>query len=114
MLNHIENFYHSLEEPNKSCFLALRQVILNHHEDITEAWKWKLPFFLFKKKTFCYIWIDKKTQHPYIGIVRADRFEHPMLIQGDRKKMKVLPVHPQEDLPIQVIEEILSLAQAQY
>ena len=39
MINDLEDFYSEQEEPLKSCYLALRSIILKYHPDITEAWK---------------------------------------------------------------------------
>jgi len=90
MLREIDNFYLLQNEPAKSCLHALRQYILAFDEKITEAWKYKMPLFCYKRKMFCYIWLDKKTRQPYRGIVQGTLIEHPLLIQGERTKMKIL------------------------
>ncbi|MCF6352841.1 MAG: DUF1801 domain-containing protein [Cyclobacteriaceae bacterium] len=69
---------------------ALRAHILAFDPQIIEAWKYRLPFFLYKKKMFCYFWADKKTGLPYIGIVEGRNIDHPMLEQGNRKRMKII------------------------
>ena len=109
MIKDLDNFYLEKEEPIKSCMLALRDIIMSLDENITTSWKYKLPFFCYKKKMFCYLWIDKKTKFPYIGIVEGQRIEHFALYQGNRKRMKVLHVNPNEDFP-DYIEEILNEA----
>ncbi len=114
MLNALNQFYLQQKEPNKSCYLALRDVILGLSEEITPEWKYKLPFFYYKGKMFCYLWQDKKTHEPYIGIVRAQGLELDYLIQGNRKRMKILPIPANEDLPIEKIREALLLAMQQY
>ncbi len=73
---------------------------------MTEEWKYSLPFFYYNKKPFCYLYRDKKTGSPYIGFNRANQIEHPMLDQGDRKKMKVLHINPHEDLPVDSLADI--------
>lgn len=110
MLGAIDRFYLEKEEPVKSCLLALREIVLNLDENITTSWKYKLPFFCYKGKMFCYFWIDKKTKEPYIGIVEGNRIEDPALEQGDRKRMKILRVDPNEDFSIETIELILNQA----
>ena len=79
MINQLELFYLQQPEPNQSYMLALRQYILDSNNDFHEKWKWKIPFFYYKKKPFCYIWKNAKTQQPYLGIVKADLFDHPLL-----------------------------------
>ncbi len=114
MISDLDLFYEKQIEPNKSCFLALRAIILNLDKDISEAYKYKLPFFLYKNKMFCYLWQDKKTTHPYIGVVKGDLIHHPLLEQGDRKKMKVFSVNPNEDIAIDTLTSILQEAMTHY
>jgi len=110
MLKDIENFYHLKEEPVRSCLLALRAIILNKSPEITEAWKYKLPFFSFRGKMFCYLWVQRATGHPYIGIVEGIRIQHPLLIQEKRARMKILLLNPDEDIPVATIDQILNEA----
>jgi len=110
MLGAIDGFYLEKEEPVKSCLLALKEIIINLDENISTAWKYKVPFFCYKGKMFCYLWIDKKTKEPYIGVVEGNRIEHPSLEQGNRKRMKIMRVNPNEDFPVETIELILNQA----
>lgn len=90
--------------------LTLRDIILAFDSRISEAWKYRMPFFCIGKKMFCYLWIDKVTKQPYIGIVEGGRIDHPMLEQGSRARMKILRVKSEEDLPIESIHEVLKKA----
>lgn len=110
----LDQFYLNLEEPQKSCFMALRDIILSLDDAVTPEWKYKLPFFYYKGKMFCYLWKDKKTGFPYIGITKGEFLNHPSLILGDRKKMKVLPINPNEDIPHALVVEILHEAMGCY
>jgi len=110
MLNEIDNFYLLSNEPNKSCFLALRDIILGLDKEIKPAWKYKVPFFIYKGKNLCYLWKDKKTSQPYIGIVAGNKIDHPALVQGNRTRMKILRIDPNEDLPVKTIIFILKKA----
>ncbi len=110
MREELHNYYLSKEEPNKSCLLALRDIILNHDTDITETQKWGMPCFCYKKKMFCYLWTDKKTDEPYILMVEGKLLEHYALEEGNRSRMKIFRVNPNKDLPIEIIEEILQKA----
>lgn len=56
---------------------------------------------------FCYLWVDKKTQEPYILMDEGKYLTHPALETGKRARMKIFRVNPTKDLPIQVIKEIL-------
>lgn len=114
MQEELDNFYLNLEEPNHSCFLALRDIILSYHPEITAAWKYRLPFFMFRNKMFCYLWKDKKTQMPYISIAQGLHIEHPDLIQGDRKRFKLLMIDPNQDIPVETIHQIFDRTIALY
>jgi len=59
-MREIDDFYLQKEEPVKSCLIFLRNYILNYDSNITEAWKYKMPFFCYKGKMFCYLWVHKK------------------------------------------------------
>jgi Domain of unknown function (DU1801) len=114
MLREIDNWYFNQSEPNKSCYEALRIWLLGFDDDITEAWKYKVPMFLYKGKMFCYLYADKKTGQPYIGIANGGKIDHPALFQGNRKRMKVLYIDPKVDLPVAILNEILSEAKTFY
>lgn len=111
-LHEIENFYLNLSEPTRSCMLSLRDVITDYHPEITQEWKYRLPFFYLRGKMFCYLWMDKKTGHPYIGFTDGGKMSHPMLVQGDRKRMKILSIDPRVDVPIEMLYKVLDEALA--
>jgi len=106
----LQNYYLNKEEPNKSCLLALRSIILDQDKNITETIKWGMPCFCYKNKMFCYLWTDKKSDQPYILLVEGKLLDHPQLEVGDRTKMKIFRVDPNQDLPIKTIKEILHSA----
>ena len=110
MIREIDSYYLNKQEPAKSCLLALRSIILEQHENITETQKYGMPCFCFKKKVFCYLWTDKKTGEPYILMVEGKYLDHPELEAGKRSRMKIFRVDPTEDLPIITIHDILQKA----
>ena len=110
MLREIDNFYLSKEEPTKSCFLAMRKIILASDSGMTEAWKYSMPFFCYKGRMFCYLWVYKKTNQPYVGIVDGNKLDHPKLVSEKRSRMKVMVIDPDKDLPIRTINAILKMA----
>lgn len=111
MDNKIENFYISQEETNKEILLYLRKLILSlDSENISQEWKYSAPFFCYRGRMFCYFWVDKKTFQPYIGIVEGKRIDHPILEQGNRSRMKILPIDKTKDLDIEGITEVLTTA----
>lgn len=106
-MSNLTNFYLKHEEPNKSCLLALKDIILNQDTEITNEMKYGMPFFCYKGKMFCYLWVHKKHQQPYLGIVEGNRINHPDLIIEKRSRMKIMLLDPNRDLPIALIEDIL-------
>lgn len=110
MVQELHDYYLNKEEPNKSCLLVLRSIILDQDSNITETQKWGMPCFCYRKKIFCYLWTDKKTGGPYILMVEGKYLDHPQLEEGDRTRMKIFRVDPNKDLPIQTIEHILQKA----
>jgi hypothetical protein len=113
-MREIDAFYLQKAEPVKSCLIFLRNYILNYDQNITEAWKYKMPFFCYKGKMCCYLWVHKKNGLPYLGIVQGNKVDHPDLIIEDRAKMKIMLFDPNEDLPVQTITSILKMAIALY
>lgn len=114
MQSQLQDFYASKDESTQSCLFALRDIILEFNPEITETVKYGMPCFVYGKKHFCYLWTDKKSGHPYILIVEGNNIDHPSLIQGDRKRMKELPVDPGKDIPVKIIYDIFNLALTYY
>ena len=114
-LSDIDYYYEQKEEPVKSCMLAVRNWILNSNHGFTEAWKYRMPCFCYNGKAFCYLWTDKKIKLPYILFVDGRKIEHPLLVQGDRKRMKIMYLDPNQDLPTASLTEIFEkLIQEQF
>lgn len=95
----ISEFYLRQKEPNRSCLLALRQLILEQDCEVSETTKYGMPCFCFKNKMFCYLWVDKKSTNPYVLFVEGKYLEHPKLEKGGRARMKTFLVDPNQDLP---------------
>jgi len=109
-MQELDNFYLNKEEPNRSCLLALRSIILNIDEQVSEVKKYGMPCFCYKKKMFCYLWTDKKTLEPYMLFVEGNRLNHPKLETGTRSRMKILRINPTKNIPIKTIESLLKKA----
>jgi hypothetical protein len=107
MLRPIDNWYLQQEEPGKSCLQFLRTHILQMDKNITEVWKYGMPFFCYKGKMFCYLWVHKKLHQPYIGIVEGKHINHPDLIQEKRARMKILLLDAEKDIPLKKVNGIL-------
>lgn len=108
MIKKTDEYYLSKEEPNRSCLLDLRSIILEQDPDVTETQKWGMPCFCYKKKMFCYLWTDKKTDEPYILMVEGKYLDHPELEQGNRSRMKIFRINPNKDIPVDTIKLLLN------
>lgn len=109
-MKELDNFYEKQEQPIQEVFLALKEIILNQDEEITNVLKYGMPFFCYKGKMFCYLWIHKKSNQPYIGIVEGKHFEESFLIQEKRSRMKIMMFDSNEDLPKEKIENVIQKA----
>ena len=109
-MTELDNFYLQQDEPIRGCLLALREIILSQDKEVVNAWKYGMPFFCFRGKMFCYLWIHKKYKQPYLGIVEGKRFDHPSLIIEKRSRMKIMLFDAGKDLPIESINSILQQA----
>lgn len=107
MVVDLDAYYLVQDEPNKSCLLVLRKIILDQDALVNETRKYGMPCFCYRKKMFCYLWTDKKTDEPYMLFVEGKHLDHPALEQGDRVRMKILRIDPNAELPIDMIRTIL-------
>lgn len=104
------NFYLDKQEPNKSCLLAMRSIVLGYDENIIETQKYGMPCFCYGRKAFCYLWVDKKSNEPYFLMVEGKHLHHKNLEAGNRSRMKIFRIDPTEDLPIATINLIMNQA----
>lgn len=103
----IDDFFLSKPEPLQGYLLCLRECILALDKDISESWKYNMPFYHIRGRRFAFLWIQKQDQWPYIGIVDGNKLEHPALLTGTRKRMKILLLDPDKDVPVKKIRSIL-------
>lgn len=107
-MNPIQEYFYRLDEPARSTLLFLRKKILESDaENITETFSFRLPFFKYKKKMLCYFNFSKKYKCYYISFYHGDRLDHPQLLQEGRKKFKILLIDLDEDLPLDVILNLI-------
>jgi hypothetical protein len=109
LTNH-DQFYLNFEEPVRGCLLALKEWILQSDPEVTAEWKYGMPFFCYKGKMFCYLWVHKKLRQPYIGFVEGNRMDHPQLLQEKRSRMKIFMLDANKNLPLKTIQSLLKEA----
>ena len=113
MLSPIDHYFEQQDEPTKSCLLFLRTYLLKQDAAITETWKYKMPVYCYKGKMLCYFWIHKKYKSngiplPYIGVIDGNMIDDPDLIKEGRTRMKILLIDPNEDIPVERIDRLVS------
>ncbi|ASK31483.1 hypothetical protein CEY12_15805 [Chryseobacterium sp. T16E-39] len=108
-MNPIQEYFYRIKEPDRSTLLFLREKILKSDtEYITETLSFGLPFFKYKKKMLCYIYYSKKYKKHYISFYHGDRINAPELLQEGRKKFKILLIDMEEDLPVDLILNLIN------
>lgn len=100
-------YFEKQKEPSKGCLIALRTLIMQSNEHMSEAWKYGMPCFCYHGKMMYYLWTDKKTGNPYVLFVEGRKIEHPLLEQGNRSRMKIFNIDPNQDLPMEILTYLM-------
>ncbi|WP_212001948.1 DUF1801 domain-containing protein [Chitinophaga sp. HK235] len=114
MLRPIDNYFLKQPEPLKSCLEFMRAYLLKADPNLKEDWKYGMPFYCYKGKMCCYLWVHKKYGQPYLGIVEGHSIDHPDLLTEKRARMKILLLDPEKDLPMKKINTIMKAVLALY
>ena len=105
MSQELENYYLRQPEPFQGCLLALRNLILKVDDRITHERKYQIPFFYFKGKKLCFLWVNKKKL--LIGFI-VDKNIYPVVAGIKRKDdFETMQIDPNADLPVKIILEKL-------
>ncbi len=110
MLRPIDNYFLQQDEPIKSCLQFLREYILKLDKTITEKWHYGMPFYYYRDKRICYLWVHKKMNQPYLGIVEGRSIKHSDLLLEKRAKMKILLIDAGKNVPVGKIRTIVKEA----
>lgn len=106
-MKEIDLYFLNHPEPVKSYLQALRTFILNYNSNISEGWKYHMPFYFYNGKRVCYLWVHKKYNQPYLGIVDGKKVDHPLLLVEKRAKMKIMLFDAEQDIPLKTIRLLL-------
>ncbi len=108
MSQELENYYLKHPEPIQGCLLALRNLILRIDDQITHERKFQIPFFYYKGKKLCFLWVNKKKL--LIGFI-VDKSIYPVVPGVKRNDdMETLQIDPNADLPVKIVlEKLLQL-----
>jgi uncharacterized protein YdhG (YjbR/CyaY superfamily) len=110
MLRPADNWFLSHTEPSRSCLQQLRQIILAYRPDMTEKLSYGMPTYYIGKKRLVYLWYHKTHHYPYIGFIDGKLLNEPDLLAENRSRMKIFPVNPLQDLPVNRIHKLLEIA----
>jgi hypothetical protein len=101
MSQELKNYYLKQPEPIQGCLLALKSLILGIDGQITHVRKYQIPFFYYKGKKLCFLWVNKKKL--MIGFI-IDKAIYPVTDGTKRKdEYETLQIDPNADLPVEVI-----------
>lgn len=114
MIEQLHHYFLQLPEPNKSGMLAVRDYVLAYDAQITEAWKYRVPFFCYQGRMLCYLNTLRPSGQPYLGAVQGKLIDHPQLVQGDRVRVKYLLLDVNDDLPLHIVDLVLEKTIAHY
>jgi hypothetical protein len=107
-MKEVDQYFMNQPEPFRECMLYMRELILGMDQHIVETWKYRMPIYCYNKKMCCYLWVHKKYQQAYLGIVEGKLIDHPDLIQEKRARMKIMLLDPTKDVPVRKVKGILS------
>ena len=103
-------------EPYRSILLHLQMVIEQTIPSLELKYKWKIPFYYYKGKPFCYFNASHKKQYVDVGLVKGKLIKvHTEYLVGEkRKKMVSLRYKSMEEVGNQVLIEVLEEAKSLY
>jgi len=96
-------------EHYRSIIYNLQIVIENQVPDIELMYKWKIPFYYYRGKPFCFINVSHKRKYVDLGIVKGFQIKnhHQHLVSENRSIMKSLRYSSLEEIDNRILEEIL-------
>jgi len=96
-------------EPYQSIIFNLQIIIENQIPDLELLYKWKIPFYYYKGKPFCFLNVSHKKKFVDLGIVKGFEIKkHKVhLISENRSIMKSLRYYSVEEIDNTVLLEII-------
>lgn len=92
------DIFSKYDEDIAACMMGVDQLLVDFDKGIQRAIKYNSSCYVLNEKMFVFAMVEKDTKRPYILFTDGDLLEHPKLIQGDRKRMKVYYLNPTEDI----------------
>lgn len=105
-----DNYFNTVQEPERSCLLFLRGFLLSYPASISERWSFNTPFYHCNNKSVCFINYDKKTREIYLSFTHGHKIKHPSLVSEGRKQHKIFRVDANMDIDIKSLEAVMKIA----
>lgn len=96
-------------EPYRSILLNLQIIIESQIPEVELLCKWKIPFYYYKGKPFCYFNASHKRRYVDLGIVKGFQLtiHQDKLISEKRSIMKSLRYYSVDEIDNSVLVDIL-------
>jgi hypothetical protein len=96
-------------EPYRSILLNLQLIIETQIPEIELLYKWRIPFYFYKGKPFCYFNASHKRKYVDLGIVKGFQLTiyNDKLISENRSSMKSLRYYTEDEIDNTAVIEIL-------
>lgn len=109
-MNPVDNYILNQPEGHKLIMLYMRSVLKKIVPEIEEKFSYRIPFYYYNNKPFCYFNVLKGTQYVDIGFMDGALFEQdfPELKNGrKRKRVRSLQVYNLEGFDEKIFVELL-------
>jgi len=105
----VEEYILNQPEPYRSIIFNLQILIENQIPDLELLYKWKIPFYYYKGKPFCFINVSHKRKYVDLGIVKGFeiKIHNENLISENRSSMKSLRYYSLEEIDNKILIEII-------
>ena len=107
-MNPAENYILNQPEPYRNMLLHLQIIIENTIPEVELLYKYKIPFYYYKKRPFCFLNASHKNNFVDICFVRGNQISihQDLLVIENRKKMASLRYKSLEQIDDEVLIEV--------
>jgi hypothetical protein len=104
-----EEYILNQPEPYRSIIFDLQIVIQSQIPNLELLYKWKIPFYYYRGKPFCFINVSHKRKYVDLGIVKGFQIKNHQehLISENRSIMKSLRFSSLEEIDNKILIEII-------
>ena len=108
-MNPAENYILKQPEPYRSMLLHLQVIVENTIPEVVLLYKYRIPFYYYKKRPLCFLNASHKNQFVDICFARGNQITiyQDQLVTEKRKKMASLRYKSLEEINDEVLIEIL-------